>query len=466
MKDLIIRDYEGFREAMLKRLLEIYPDYDTSPEDVGVVIIELVAHSLDILSYYLDVQGRETYLNTAKQRSSINNWCEPLGYVPRNATPSIHKQVFKLVEPLAYDYTIPKGTLLNTEDNGLEPLVFFRTLQDLVIPSGKLGDEKSDLGTYLYSVEVEEGYPLEDILNKSTGLPYMQIPLNNLDCIVDTLRVFIDEGTGYREYTKVDTFIDSKGDSLHFKVSLDGLGGTILKFGDNATGKIPNKDGKIKATYCTGGGEKGNVNAGSIINITENNAFIESTFNILLVQKGYDLEENESIKRNAPLYSRARWGLIDLLDFESVITRDFPQALQVKALRDNVDKLKANIYVYTLENFEALKNRIIELLTPRLMLGVSIALFPPTFKNAILNLDLEVKKYYDPTEVKEGIKVMLEKYMDNLPFGHTLIFQDLEYFLKNEVEGIKIVKITNDGNEITSLGNEIIKMTSFTIRDI
>ena len=54
--DYTTRDYEGFRSLMIEKLKELMPEYtDIRQSDAGVVILELNAMCLDILSYYLDV---------------------------------------------------------------------------------------------------------------------------------------------------------------------------------------------------------------------------------------------------------------------------------------------------------------------------------------------------------------------------------------------------------------------------
>ena len=53
--DYTNKDYESFRQDMIVRLQQKIPEYtDTSESDFGIVLIELLAHGLDILSYYND----------------------------------------------------------------------------------------------------------------------------------------------------------------------------------------------------------------------------------------------------------------------------------------------------------------------------------------------------------------------------------------------------------------------------
>ena len=79
--DYTTRDYEGFRNDMLTLLKQKIPEYsDFSQSDMGVVLIELLAHGLDIISFYNDRIANEMFPDTALDRESIVKHCRRLGY--------------------------------------------------------------------------------------------------------------------------------------------------------------------------------------------------------------------------------------------------------------------------------------------------------------------------------------------------------------------------------------------------
>ena len=58
--DYTSKDYESYRADMLKSLQEKMPEYtDLRESDAGVVIIELLAQGLDVLSLYQDILANE-----------------------------------------------------------------------------------------------------------------------------------------------------------------------------------------------------------------------------------------------------------------------------------------------------------------------------------------------------------------------------------------------------------------------
>jgi hypothetical protein len=124
--DYTNKDYESLKQDMISGLQEKIPEYtDTSETDAGIVIIELLAKGLDILSYNQDVQANENFLVTAERRENILGRCYELAYEPEEATPSYFYQVFVLNNVLTEDFIIPKGTVVKTTETATEESVYF-----------------------------------------------------------------------------------------------------------------------------------------------------------------------------------------------------------------------------------------------------------------------------------------------------------------------------------------------------
>ena len=179
--DYATRDYEGFRTLMIDRLKELMPEYtDLRQSDAGIVILELNAMCLDILSYYLDSIANECFLVTAEQRSNILKFCKMLGYTPRYATSAHYKQIF-VQNNADVEIIIPEGTKVKTYSTNQDNVIYYTTTEDLVIPRGYLGDEKDpDTGEYLFTVDVIHGiYVKSEILtNKASGTENQTYSLN------------------------------------------------------------------------------------------------------------------------------------------------------------------------------------------------------------------------------------------------------------------------------------------------
>jgi hypothetical protein len=79
--DWRVRDYDGFRLAMLEELAARFPERTRwTPADLEVVIVEAVAAVLDQLSDQLDRVTAEAYLETARRPESVRRHLALLGY--------------------------------------------------------------------------------------------------------------------------------------------------------------------------------------------------------------------------------------------------------------------------------------------------------------------------------------------------------------------------------------------------
>ena len=79
--DHTARDYQGFRRLMLDRLAVLMPDWsypgEASPE---VTLLEVLAHTADLLAYAQDAVATESYLDTARLRTSAKRHARLVDY--------------------------------------------------------------------------------------------------------------------------------------------------------------------------------------------------------------------------------------------------------------------------------------------------------------------------------------------------------------------------------------------------
>ena len=184
--DYTSKDYEAFRELLIQKLQEKMPEYtDTSETDAGIVILESLANGLDILSLYLDIIANDVILPTTQDRTLAIIMARCLGYVPYNQTASEYLQVFVLEEARDEDTLIPKGTVVTTKESFDLATLQFETMDDLVIPSGCLGNETDGEGNYLYSVRIQNGTSIyQDVIGTSSGAPLQTFKLNYTNVLI------------------------------------------------------------------------------------------------------------------------------------------------------------------------------------------------------------------------------------------------------------------------------------------
>ena len=472
--DYTSRDYEAFRELLIQKLQEKMPEYtDTGETDAGIVILEALANGLDILSLYLDVVANDVILPTTQSRRMAVMIAECLGYTPYNQTASIYPQVFKLNTALDSDYIIPKGTVVKTDnqDSDYLPTLYFETLDDLIIPHGDLGDEKDDNDNYIHTVNVMSGQTInQDVIGSSTGSPLQSFVCNYTRVLVDTLQVYVDEGSGSVLWTRVDSFYDADSTSKVYTVSVDDYDVCTIQFGNGVKGKIPSAYANgIRATYMIGGGTASILDENTITLLDSSLPYVASTFNLPAIVKGHDKESLESIKVNAPATFRTKNRLVTLGDYEDLLKINFYGFQDIKALPDDEDiKLVHLFYImrtdYTYDS--DMNDEVVEYIADRSMIGTSFDINEYTAETINFGIKLYVDRDYDAEALKTNVTTYLTEVTfsdDNRAFGRTIIKSDLESELKEMFAGLVSIRINTPSDDIITASEENNVLTLGTI---
>lgn len=117
----LAKDYRSFRRLMLGRMAQIMPDWrERSPADLGITLVEALAYTADRLSYAQDAVATETYLATARLRSSVRRHARLVDYRMHDGA---NARVWIQVETSADGVTVPVGTRFLTRVDGFEAVV-------------------------------------------------------------------------------------------------------------------------------------------------------------------------------------------------------------------------------------------------------------------------------------------------------------------------------------------------------
>jgi predicted phage baseplate assembly protein len=226
-----------------------------------------------------------------------------LGLLQRDEDPQLYWLRYRIVEVLSQGYEIPprlENVLLNTV-------------------------------TATNAVTVTD-----ELLGASNGRPNQVFPLENRPVLPDTLILEVDEGEGFKPWTRVNDFAGSKRDDAHY--TLDLATGKIT-FGDGEQGKIPlvlhprptggpvseaaadEELANIKATtYRSGGGARGNAGANTITSLQSSVPYVDSVTNHRPAAGGQDEETLAEAQLRAPQVIRSRSRAVTAADFEFLAT--------------------------------------------------------------------------------------------------------------------------------------------------
>ena len=103
--------FTDFRNAMLSKIRTMSTLHSwrgREMDDAGIMLIEMWSYLCDVVSFYDEVIANESYIRTAKLRSSLRKLTGLLGYIPIPAVGSIAKLAV-LAEGFN-EILIPEGT--------------------------------------------------------------------------------------------------------------------------------------------------------------------------------------------------------------------------------------------------------------------------------------------------------------------------------------------------------------------
>ena len=475
--DYTSRDYQAYKDLLITKLQEYMPEYtDISETDAGIVILEAFANGLDICSYYSDAIANDVILATTQDRQLATLMARDLGYTPYSQTASVIPMVFTLEVEQEEDVIISRGSIVTTEEtDDVEPIMF-ETLEDLVIPAGKLGNEQNSEGNYIYTVLAEQGETLEeDYLGSSDGTRFQTFNTTYTEVLLDSLKVYVNEGDGESVWTRVSSFQDCDENSKVYTVIIDEYDECTIQFGDGIRGKIPSVyDDGIRAEYRVGGGIVGNVQENTVTVMETDIPFVDSCTNLAPVTRGHEKESVDEIRYNAPAFNRTRDRAVTLTDYEDLLLThiaehpNFHDILNTKAIRNSLNMLKVDLYYQMEENCtmtEALQKEISDFFSPRTMLGTSYTLIPYVPKVVNLEVSLIVKSNYNQQEVKEDVEEIINSFFayGNQTFGDEIVSSDLEQEVKDSVEGVRAFRVQTPTTEIIQCDEEYEILTLGTV---
>ena len=122
------KDFTTFKQALVNYAQTYFPDTynDFSPSSPGTMFIEMAAYVGDVLSYYLDNQIQETFLQYAKQKENLFALAYMLGYRPKvTSAATVDVDIYQTIPALAtgsapdFDFAlyIDEGTQIRSTSN-------------------------------------------------------------------------------------------------------------------------------------------------------------------------------------------------------------------------------------------------------------------------------------------------------------------------------------------------------------
>ena len=134
------KDFNAFRRNLVEYSKSYFPKTykDFSENSTGMMFIEMASYVGDVLSYYIDYQFKEGFIQHAEERKNVNTLANYLGYSPKpSAAALVELEIYQLVPAIADptsgamvpDYKYALNILAGMEVQSADTTpVIFRTL--------------------------------------------------------------------------------------------------------------------------------------------------------------------------------------------------------------------------------------------------------------------------------------------------------------------------------------------------
>ena len=294
----------------------------------GEVILEVMAYVLNMGLFYTERRAEESYLPTAKLRSSVVNLVSLIGYSPKRKASATGNLTFSIPLALSKIVYIPKYTECQTSDG-----VKYLTNASAAIEKGSTSVTVEGIQGELVQIDITSDGSL------SQEYAVNEVSVENSGSTANpTLRVIVD-GT---EWTEVTSFYASEVTDEHFRV-IDEMDGTVsIQFGDDINGKSPDSGSVIRIQYVKSAGLDGNVtNTGYVTTLNsviyDEDAAVVSNVTVTNSSSflGGDAAESiEEIRYEAPQVFKTGDRAVNRADFISII-RNYSGVADVNVWGEN-----------------------------------------------------------------------------------------------------------------------------------
>ena len=427
------RSYQQIKSKLIEGLSNIKDDNgkqlitDVSEGNILIIVISMFAAIAEVLHFYIDNAGRESFLPTARKYSSVLKHGKLVDYHARSAIAATVDVT--LVRPIT---SSSKGKVISIPQ-GTE----FKDKAGNTWLSAKNITWNTNVSTCKVPLIQHKYYEFENLYG--TQIPnadQIQISLGTLD---DGL---YEEGTmameiGSETWVLVKTFAYSKPTDRHFMVQNTEDDIPVIIFGDGTFGMkpVPGSIITVVSCYITNGSD-GNVSAGSITDVPTiiSSAVSDATIsNVNAAGGGSNYEDFNMLKEHIPLSVRTLGVAVTKQDF-------IDYAMQVdgvnKAKMEYECGRKMTIYISPDNAAVAsseLCNRVLNHLKKFVPLTTWLKVKSAGKAKIILEMDVTGKPSFKSDDIKDQVlQALYDKYSpDHSSIGGSVRISDIYALIDN-----------------------------------
>ena len=398
-----------------------FQDFDFEGSGMSV-LLDLLAYNTHYNAFYLNMIANEMFLDTSKLRQSTVSHAKLINYVPESSHGAETKLNIRVTPAAGEDQNTSSLTL----DKYTK--VYGASLNGVNYPFVVLDSHTVDKdgNSFLFSnVTIKQGEVVtrQFLMDPTNTKRRFEIPSANVD--LSTVIVTVQESASDTEtsvYNVAEDLTEITRDSKVYFIEENEDGNYRLYFGDDVIGKKPIDGNIINVTYIdTAGSVANKINVFTVsASVGPFNSNVRP-YSTGATYSGSEKETIEQVKYRAPYFYSAQNRAITTYDYETLITKDYPniESVTVWGGEDNIPivygkvflslKTKENFFLSNLEK-ENIKNTLI---TNRNVLTVSPEIVDPSYTyilvrgSAYYNPDLT---QYTAAQIRGFVVASIEDY--------------------------------------------------------
>jgi hypothetical protein len=416
VSDYSSRDYDSVYQDLLNRIPVYLPGWTSqSPNDFGIVLLQMYAYVTDLVSYYVDRLAGEAFIETATQAVSIISLASMLDYQATLSAGSTVELQLTLDVNILGPYTVPAGTGFSTVGTSTQAAIAFETIEDLTI-AGNNAATPSVVGTVL---AVQGTTQSNEAVAISDGTVNQIYPLLFNPVSAGSFTVSVDLGLGPQAWSSQQSLLNSGPTAQVYTTFVDANGVFYIIFGDGVNGYVPPLGSPIYCTYMINDGATGNVGIGTITQPLSSLVGIVAVTNPQAASGGTDSESLSSIQQNAPASLKTLNRAVTSQDIETL-------AIQVSGVEwassAQVTYQLVNLYIAPFGGgppTTALQDAVAQYVDALVMANTTVTILPPTYIPIDISVTVVAYSNYGNTTTENVVSSALATLLSlpNTGFG-------------------------------------------------
>lgn len=468
IKDYARKDIVAIRNALIEQVPKLTTDWnDFNESDLGMVLIELMAGTSDLLNFYLDKQFNENFITTATQKPNVKKLLNLLGYKFKRCTSSTCTGEFSVLNDVTYDKNIiiPKYTQVSTSDSS--SVIYYATKEEGVIKAGENSTRIPLIQGLVNTIYTSVGE-----LSKLT-----KVILNSTKVAEKSVIVRI----GNDEWTEVDDILSTLNKGKYYSVYDNKDDEVYILFDSNYTDYLPSDPNtKVTIQFLVSEGTKGIVIPGMITKIVDNiildNSNITNNLavsNLETSSGGSDAESIDEAVNNATSMIRTCDRAITLEDYNNILMNTNQIAKCMTNDWNNSELIsnpyKVITYAVPKDSYElsdSLKTELTELINSKKVSSIDYELHSAD----VVNIDISINVYTNSPESKYAtitniVTTALTNYFSryNRNFGEYIRPNNILNAVENCTELIEYSEIVTPSKMYKLANNQFPKLGSINI---